>query len=108
MVRMPGVKESSLEIVRTGVNLGGQRKEFLCDFHRQLAEVTTPTLIIWGSRDLILPMSHAYAGQRLIPSSQVRIVEGCGHVPQVERPQEFNRLVLDFLAASPLPAPRTG
>ena len=107
MLRTPGVKESSLEIARVGVDLRGQRQDLFGDLHRQLAHVTAPTLIIWGSQDPVVPMSHAYRAQQLIPNSQVRIMERCGHTPQVERPREFNRLVLDFLAASHGPAPTT-
>jgi pimeloyl-ACP methyl ester carboxylesterase len=98
MLRMPGVKESSLGILRVGVDLWGQRQELLHDLHRQLPHMTAPTLIIWGSHDPAVPVSHAYAAQELIPNSQVRIMDRCGHTPQVERPLEFNQLVLDFLS----------
>jgi 4,5:9,10-diseco-3-hydroxy-5,9,17-trioxoandrosta-1(10),2-diene-4-oate hydrolase len=97
MLRMPKVKESSLRIVRVGVDLRGQREELLRDLHRRLPHMTAPTLIIWGSHDPAVPVSHAHAAQKLIPNSQVRIMDRCGHTPQVERPQEFNQLVLDFL-----------
>lgn len=98
MLRMAGVKESSLEVVRNGVHARGQRVERFHDLHRQLLHSTAPTLIVWGSHDLVVPVSHAYAAQSLIPNSQVRVVDRCGHTPQVERPQEFNRLALDFLS----------
>lgn len=96
-VRMPGVKGNSLRLVRIGVDLGGQREELLRDLHERLAGVTAPTLIIWGSDDPIVPVSHAHAAHALIPNSELRIMQGCGHTPQLERPLEFNQLVLDFL-----------
>lgn len=98
MVRMPGAKESSLRIVRLGVDMTGQRDELVRDLHLQLAHMTAPTLVIWGSHDPVVPVSHAYAAEELIPNSKVRIMDRCGHTPQVERPQEFNQLVLDFLS----------
>lgn len=98
MVRMPGAKESSLRIVRLGVDMTGQRDELVRDLHLQLAHVTVPTLVIWGSHDPVVPVSHAYAAEELIPNSKVRIMDRCGHTPQVERPREFNQLVLDFLS----------
>lgn len=107
MLRKPGVKESTLDIARAGVDLRGQREELFRDLHRQLPHVTAPTLIIWGSHDPVLPVSHAHTACELIPNSQVRVMEGCRHTPQMERPQEFNRLVLDFLAASHRSAPTT-
>lgn len=101
MLRMPGVKETSLGIARLGVDLRGQREQLFRDLHRELGQISAPALIVWGSRDPAVPLAHAYAAQRLIPGSQVRVIDGCGHTPQVERPQEFNRLVLDFLTAPP-------
>ncbi|NIN66825.1 MAG: alpha/beta fold hydrolase [Anaerolineae bacterium] len=98
ILRSPGVRDNALKVIRMGVDLGGQREELFGDLHRQLAHVTAPTLIIWGSDDALVPVSHAYAAHKLIPNSQVRIVQRCGHLPQVERPEEFNQLLLDFLS----------
>ena len=98
ILRSPGVRDNALKVIRMGVNLGGQREEFFGDLHRQLAHMTAPTLIIWGSDDALVPVSHAYAAHKLIPNSQVRILQRCGHLPQVERPEEFNQLLLDFLS----------
>jgi pimeloyl-ACP methyl ester carboxylesterase len=97
MLRMPGVRENTLQTARTGVGLRGQRAELFQDLHRELGGVTVPTLIVWGDHDAAVPVSHAYAAQKLIPNSEVRILKRGGHTPQVERPEEFNELVLDFL-----------
>jgi pimeloyl-ACP methyl ester carboxylesterase len=99
MLRMPGVRENTLRAARTGLNLRGQREKLFRGLHNGLGSVTVPTLIIWGDRDAAVPLSHAYTAQRLIPNSELRIMERCGHTPQVERPEEFNKLVLDFLRA---------
>jgi pimeloyl-ACP methyl ester carboxylesterase len=98
VLRTPGVRENTLKVVRTGVDLRGQREELFRDLHRQLGTMASPTLIIWGSDDVVVPLAHAYAAQQLIPNSQVRLIDRCGHTPQVERPGEFNQLLLDFLA----------
>ncbi len=100
VLRTPGVRENALRIARMGVSLRGQRQEMLADLRREVAGMETPTLIIWGGRDLVVPVTHAYAARELIPHAEVRIMEGCGHMPQLERPQQFNRLVVDFLAAT--------
>jgi pimeloyl-ACP methyl ester carboxylesterase len=97
VLSLPGVRENALATARIGVDLRGQREELFRGLHGQLSRMTVPTLIIWGSHDLAVPVSHAYTAQDLIPNSRVRIMERCGHIPQMERPQEFNRLVLDFL-----------
>ena len=100
VLRSPAVRKNTLKVARMGVNLRGQREEMLGDFRREVAAMDIPTLIIWGGRDYVVPIAHAYAAQKLIPDSEVRVMERCGHVPQVERPEEFNGLVLDFLSSS--------
>lgn len=97
MLRMPRVKENCLKIVKAGMDPRGQREEVLHDLHRQLPNVTAPTLIIWGSHDSAVPVSHAHTAQKLIPNSRVQIIDRCNHMPQIERSQEFNQLVMDFL-----------
>ncbi len=98
ILRSPGVRDNALKVIRMGVDLGGQREEFFHDLHRRLTHMTAPTLIIWGSDDALVPVSHAYTAHKLIPNSQVRILQHCGHLPQVERPEEFNQLLRDFLS----------
>ena len=98
MLRMPGVREAALRIARTGASLRGQREELFHDLHASLGSLSLPALIVWGDCDPAVPVSHADRAKSLIPSSTVRIMHGRGHIPQVERPAEFNALLLDFLA----------
>jgi 4,5:9,10-diseco-3-hydroxy-5,9,17-trioxoandrosta-1(10),2-diene-4-oate hydrolase len=97
MLRMPGVRENTLRVAQMGIDLHGQREEMFRHLHTGLSSVTAPTLIIWGDHDVAVPVAHAYVAERLIPHAEVRIMKRCGHTPQVERPEEFNKLVLDFL-----------
>jgi pimeloyl-ACP methyl ester carboxylesterase len=64
--------------------------------HR-LSELGMPTLLVWGRHDHIFPAAHAEAARGRISGSRVEIFEGSGHTPQMEEPERFNRLVLDFL-----------
>jgi monooxygenase len=57
-----------------------------------------PTLLLWGDRDRILPSHHLDAARRLIPHAQTHLFTGVGHMPQIERPDEFAAQVLTFLA----------
>jgi pimeloyl-ACP methyl ester carboxylesterase len=98
MLRMPGVRENTLKVAQMGIDLHGQREEMFRSLHIALGGLTVPTLIVWGDRDVAVPVAHAYTAAKLIPHSEVRIMERCGHTPQVERPEEFNELVLDFLS----------
>jgi pimeloyl-ACP methyl ester carboxylesterase len=56
-----------------------------------------PTLVIWGQRDHIIPVSHAHAAHEALPGSRLEIFENCGHFPHCEDPERFARVVLHFL-----------
>ena len=68
------------------------------DFTDRVPEIDRPTLIVWGRDDRIVPVGGAYRYERLIPGSQRVIFEETGHVPMIERPALFNRVLEDFLA----------
>jgi pimeloyl-ACP methyl ester carboxylesterase len=68
------------------------------DFRDRLPEIEGPTLIVWGRNDRIVPVGGAYRYEQLIPGSRRLIFEDTGHVPMIERPALFNRLLEDFLA----------
>ena len=53
---------------------------------------------MWGRNDRIVPVGGAYEYEQLIPDSRSVIFEDTGHVPMIERPALFNRLLEDFLA----------
>lgn len=73
------------------------------DFSGRLHEVRAPTLIVHGACDRAVPVRWAMEAHRRIRNSRLYIVERCGHVPPVERPQEFNRVVERFLGESTNP-----
>ena len=68
------------------------------DFSDRLPDVQHPTLIVWGRNDRIVPVGGAYGYEQLIPNTQRVIFEETGHVPMIERPALFNRVLEDFLA----------
>jgi pyruvate dehydrogenase E2 component (dihydrolipoamide acetyltransferase) len=63
----------------------------------RLAEIRCPTAVIWGSADRLIPVRHAVEFGRLIDGSVVSIIEGVGHIPMIESPGRFNRVLLQFL-----------
>jgi len=65
-----------------------------------LPRVTNPTLIVWGREDRIVPVICGEQYARLLPNATLKILEGCGHSPMIERPDECVGLLTDFLAAS--------
>ena len=68
------------------------------DFRERLPEVGSPTLIIWGANDAIIPVRDAEEFERLIDDSRKIVMRDTGHVPMAERPETFNQVLLDFLA----------
>jgi pimeloyl-ACP methyl ester carboxylesterase len=68
------------------------------DTRHRLPEIEIPTLVVWGMNDQIVPPEAAIGYHRYIEHSRLEIFERTGHVPQMERPERFNRLVEDFFA----------
>ena len=64
----------------------------------RLSEIRVPTLILVGDRDRPSTRALAHELQGLIARSTVAEIEGAGHLLNMERPTEFNRLVIGFLS----------
>lgn len=63
-----------------------------------LSRIIAPTLIIAGSKDALTPVADAELMHREIGGSRLQIIEGAGHVSNLERPEEFNRAFVKFLS----------
>ena len=59
--------------------------------------ITMPTLLLWGDSDGIVPPAYGPAFQQLLPNATLQIIERCGHIPQVERPDAFFDAIVGFL-----------
>ncbi len=68
------------------------------DYTALLSEITVPTLIVVGSEDVYTPVSDAELMHRKIAGSRLVVFEGVGHMPNMERPSEFNATLKQFLA----------
>lgn len=66
-------------------------------YESSLRSIRAPTLIVWGRNDMIVPFSDAYRHQDRIRSSELAIIEKCGHVPPMEQAGAFNRSFMTFL-----------
>ncbi len=69
---------------------------------QRLHRVKCPALVLWGDSDGLLPVEHAQAYHELIPGSTLQVLEKCGHLPPLERPEEFVASVVAFLNAERL------
>jgi pimeloyl-ACP methyl ester carboxylesterase len=63
----------------------------------ELGQIKQPTLLVWGNQDSVTPPFVAQEFQRLIPNSELRFIDKCGHAPMMEQPEEFNRVLEEFL-----------
>jgi pimeloyl-ACP methyl ester carboxylesterase len=67
-------------------------------FYPRLADLESPALFVWGSHDMLIPAGFKRHVAEWLPRAEQVVLEGCGHVPQVERPDETSALVGGFLA----------
>ncbi len=64
---------------------------------RYLYRIKCPTLIVWGERDGVVPVSHGQAYQMGIVDAALALLPASGHLPHVEQPEALGTLVLNYL-----------
>jgi pimeloyl-ACP methyl ester carboxylesterase len=62
-----------------------------------LPHIAVPTLLIWGEQDVRSPLSVARQFEQAVPKAQLVVIPGAGHVSNLERPEEFNDALREFL-----------
>lgn len=67
--------------------------------HHQLPALDTPTLVVWGDQDSVVPTTMGATLCKTLSNAQFALIPNAGHVPMWDQPEQFNRLVLDFLLA---------
>ena len=67
------------------------------DVSRRLGSIKAPVMLIWGANDPLFPLDQATRAHNLLPGSRLAVIQGAGHTPQAERPEEFNRQLADYL-----------
>ncbi|MFC0582408.1 alpha/beta fold hydrolase [Micrococcoides hystricis] len=72
------------------------RHELPLDFDR-LAKLDIPVLLIHGVQDVVIPVSRTWDLLNVIPNADAHIFSQCGHWSQVERAEEFNQVITDYL-----------
>lgn len=68
-----------------------------------LGGIAVPTLLIWGELDARSPLSVARRFAQAIPDTKLVVIPGCGHVSNLERPEQFNEAVREFCRDHPPP-----
>lgn len=59
--------------------------------------IQIPTLLIWGDKDTVTPMERGYFFNKFIQGSKLEIIKDTGHIPQIESPEEFQRILISDL-----------
>jgi len=63
----------------------------------EVSQIKQPTLLVWGKNDAITPPFVGEEFHKLIPNSELHFIDKCGHAPMMERPEEFNTILFNFL-----------
>ena len=63
-----------------------------------LQRVNVPTLVVWGAEDAIIPVDAGRRMHEAVAGSRLEVIPECGHLPHVEKPNEFSKLLLGQLS----------
>lgn len=96
-----GARRAFVRTLRSAVDWRGQVITML---DRCYLTDGVPTMLVWGDRDGIIPVSHAHLAHSSMPGSRLEIFPGAGHFPHHSDPDRFVAVLRDFLATTE-PAP---
>ncbi len=93
------MKHSKEEMLKTSPEI--TYRDFLAcnnfDVMGEIGKLNIPTLVICGDQDMMTPPKYSEYLAAKIPKSQLKIIKDCGHMLMLERPQEFNETLEEFL-----------
>jgi pimeloyl-ACP methyl ester carboxylesterase len=95
-------RQAFLRTVRGVIDHRGQAVSAL---NRLNTRMDFPVMAIWGDRDAMIPVAHAYAAQQVRPDVRVEVLTDVGHFPHAERPAEVAELIDDFITSDPVGEP---
>lgn len=90
---IPGVTRAFSEFQNAELTWDGLKTVYM----DRLGEIKEKTLIIHGEKDTLVPLEASREAHGLIQGSEFKIMAGCGHWPQRDNPEEFNKVVSVFL-----------
>ncbi|MGW6392544.1 alpha/beta fold hydrolase [Streptomyces sp. NPDC055103] len=91
----PGGAEAMLEILGS---LRGVHEPWRRELLTEVAAMDLPLLVVWGDHDRILPARHLDAARAAFPKARTHLFTATGHMPQIERAEDFADLARDFWA----------
>ena len=87
-------QQAFIHTVRSVIDVAGQR---VSAHDRLYLAAALPTLIVWGDRDRIIPVAHAYRAAEAIPGARLEVLEGAGHFLPWRDADRFLPILEDFL-----------
>ena len=95
-VQLHGGPRQLKNLIETGrLLMAGYTGELLASS----AALEMPVLVLWGNEDRLTPSQHAEAFGATVPHADVKVLDRCGHYPQLELPTRVTRLLDDFLGS---------
>ncbi|HEX4821985.1 MAG TPA: alpha/beta fold hydrolase, partial [Acidimicrobiales bacterium] len=93
----PRTQRAFVHTIRAVIDVAGQR---VSARDRLYLAREVPTLIVWGDRDAVIPVTHAHVAHELMPDSRLEIIGGAGHFVPIEQPDIVAALLRDFLQST--------
>ncbi|GAA0997990.1 alpha/beta fold hydrolase [Subtercola frigoramans] len=89
---------TTLDLAHDLGTLRGVRPEWRQSLVAGVRRLDIPTLVVWGDHDHVLPFIHLAAAAEALPKAETHVFDNTGHMPQIERADEFAVLLHDFLS----------
>jgi len=100
----PAVKEKVERLVRENAGIwtmaAWPQQPLTPPARERLGRIRIPTLVVIGDRDAASVRTFADSTARMIPGAERVVLEGTDHLPHMEQPEEFNRILKEFLQAA--------
>jgi len=97
-LKMPKLKRTLWNLIRSNASIDGLHPEVIVT--DKLHMIKSPTLIIHGVQDPVIPVDYAQLACKLIPNVKCEVIDRCGHCLHIEEAAQFNDLVVTFLSIS--------
>jgi 3-oxoadipate enol-lactonase len=103
LLAQPADPEVRSEVVETMARIDpaayriGAEAVWLADQRDRAANIQTPTLVLCGTEDKVTPPALSQDLAALVPGARIALIEDAGHIGNLERPGEFNRIVEEFI-----------
>ena len=104
-LRDPRAQWAFLHVLRAAIDWRGQ---VITSLDRAYLAEHMPSMVVWGAKDLVLPVKHARAAHEVLPGSRLEIFPDSGHVPHEDEPERFAEVLSDFVQTAPMAAHHPG